>query len=78
MDARVVLIIGSWNSTCGACGLEALPEDLAHTSPAGYGLRPGCGAVFTHVRAVYQGSEERVKEMRPDLVFLDPMQYLDV
>lgn len=70
-ENMVVLSIGSWNSTCGGCGFEALPEDKAHTTPAGYSKHPGCGAVFTHVRAVYPGSEERVKEMRPDLIFLD-------
>lgn len=67
---RVVLTIGGFESTCGACGKTCLPEEKAHTSKCGYDRHEGCGAVFTHLQAVYPDTEDKVREMRPDLTFL--------
>jgi hypothetical protein len=67
---EVVLAVGSWQSHCGACGRSCDPTEATHVRASGYDQHEGCGATYTHVMAVYPGSEERVREMRPDLIFV--------
>lgn len=63
------LIINLSDSQCGACGKSADPYEDSHVSILGYHPGPGCGAVYTHVTSHYMGVSERVKEMRPDLIW---------
>lgn len=74
-EEKVILNIGTWSSRCMACGQEAFPEQEIHRDRAGYdGLDGGgCQKKFTHVTTDYVGTlEERVKEMRPDLIWIRP------
>jgi hypothetical protein len=71
------LYINRSDSVCGACGLTALPGDIRHETPCGWDQHPGCGAEFTAVSSHYGdhsgGMYTRIREMRPDLPFLDPL-----
>ena len=73
-----VLLIGRFSSSCGNCGRQTLPEEKTHHTISGYDpSRPGCGVEWTHVSSNYFDPygrlQERLKEMRPDLIFIDPM-----
>ena len=71
-----ILFINRNDSVCGACGRPADPYELAHGQKLGYNPGPGCGMWFTHVSSHYLGTEELIKEMRPDLVWIDPLEGL--
>jgi hypothetical protein len=66
--AQVVLEVGMSSSKCSACRRNADPNEAAHDMAIMRG--EGCGATFTHVLALYPGTEDRVHEMRPDLIVL--------
>lgn len=72
-----ILIVNRSSSKCASCGKGADPHDIAHNQVIGYDVAgefvPGCGAVYTHVTTHYMGAEiaERVRQMRPDLTFID-------
>lgn len=70
---RVVLYIGRFDSHCGACGKGCWPHEPTHKMNTGYDQHGGCGAKYTHVQSLYVGreSENAVREMRPDLTFLE-------
>lgn len=72
VDGATVLWIGSSSSECGACGLTCLPHEPTHATLCGYDQHPGCGARYTHVAPIYFGSADAVRQMRPDLTFVDP------
>ena len=71
------LIINTWDSRCQNCGRNCDPYEKSHLRNLGYSdeIRklPGCGIEWTHVTSFYTGRsfEERVQQMRPDLVYID-------
>lgn len=71
------LYINLSDSRCGGCNRSVLPQDVRHETPCGYDQHPGCGAEFTSVSSDYADSsgdlERRIREMRPDLPFLNPL-----
>ena len=67
------LFINISDSRCGNCGKDADPYAEAHDRKLGWNPGEGCGAVFTHLSSDYVGFEDRVRKMRPDLIFVDPM-----
>lgn len=71
----VVLVINRSDSSCGACKRSCMPYDISHETSSGWDQHEGCGATFTHVTTHYMGTEieNAVKRMRPDLIWLDPM-----
>jgi hypothetical protein len=71
-----ILLIDRWQSYCGICGWEASMYDEAHTTLLGFGSQngsPGCGVRWTHVasKSYYPGADNRVQELRPDLIYVD-------
>lgn len=73
-----VLVIGTTSSQCGNCSHGASPYETAHTTALpGYRKdtrhRKGCGIVWTKVAAgtFYDGIEESIKRMRPDLEYIE-------
>lgn len=72
-----ILNIGLWHSRCENCGIECDPSEKEHKTNLGQEevrKEPGCGVTYTHVTTYYIGLEERIKIMRPDLIFLNPME----
>ena len=69
-EPATTLYIDRSDSSCGACGLPAVPEQVTHDEVYGYNKGVGCGARFTHVSTHYMGMDDRVREMRPDLIFV--------
>lgn len=70
------LIINTWSSQCGSCGKGCSPDDETHERILGYGVpdgTKGCGVRWTKVASEYVGAgmEERIRDMRPDLEFVD-------
>ena len=68
----VTLYINPSDSRCGACNRNADPYEPAHLMEKMRG--EGCGATYTAVSSHYvnvAGLDERIKEMRPDLPFID-------
>jgi len=70
----VILYINSWNSKCGACGQDCDPYEEQHDTTLGYKpvSKEGCHAIYTHVSTNYAGLNP--SDMRPDLIWLDPME----
>lgn len=75
MSATATLYINRSDSQCGACGRNADPYEKRHDSIwAWAGTLPGCHAEFTEVSSHYSdhdGLYDRIREMRPDLPFVD-------
>lgn len=77
---RVVLIINPSASYCGECGWGAFPHEESHQTLAGYGApydRAGCGVEWNAVGTAYwdfEGLWDSVKEVRPDLEFVEVWQ----
>ena len=73
-----ILFIDRSTSSCGSCHKETLPDGKTHDVVSGYaGGAAGCGVEWTHVSTHYAGdpgSEEGCREMRPDLVWMDPRE----
>ena len=71
-DKNPTLEIGTWHSFCRNCGKGANPDEKSHKTVLGYGEQgKGCGIKWTQVTTGYAGLKERVKEMRPDLKYVD-------
>lgn len=74
-----ILFIDRSNSRCGACGKGADPAEKQHDTIIEYSPntgRPGCGAIYEAVSTNYvnlDGLYDSIKEMRPDLQFVDPI-----
>lgn len=71
---RRTLIINRNDSKCGNCQGSCNPDEKRHDTKLGYGDtngEPGCRAYWQYVSSEYTGMEERLKEMRPDLEWLD-------
>jgi hypothetical protein len=74
--ALATLYVNLSDSRCGWCNKSALPHDKRHETPCGWDQHPGCGAEFIAVSSDYSGASElyeRIRAMRPDLPFIDPM-----
>jgi hypothetical protein len=70
---EATLLIGRNESSCNACGGAADLNARSHDVLLGYGPsngQPGCGVTWTHVAATYTGTEDAVRQMRPDLEFV--------
>lgn len=69
------LYINRSDSVCGACNGNADPSEKRHTTRwAWAGSQPGCGAEFVALSSHYSdhdGLYARIREMRPDLPFVD-------
>ena len=71
---EAMLLVGRFDSHCGACNKECLPHEPAHVTPAGYKQEPGCGALWTHIVSTYgdDASIAATKRLRPDLTYGPP------
>lgn len=71
-----LMIDGSY-SQCNNCGRDCNPHAKRHIKNLGWHKPtrqlPGCGIQWTHVASTLSGpdSEAAVREMRPDLEFID-------
>lgn len=67
------LIVSNWYSKCNNCGTQTLPYSETHEEVSGYGpRRPGCGIKWEYVVSEYgPRSEQIVRDMRPDLEYID-------
>jgi len=71
------IIVGISTSACNACGGGCDPDEKTHaTRLPGYSgerTREGCGIEFTHITTRSSSPQMRdgVRQMRPDLEFLD-------
>jgi hypothetical protein len=68
------LLVDRYASQCGDCLLNADPGEALHSTVWGVdGSRPGCGAVFTGIAAVYEtgdgGEAREAAALRPDLPY---------
>lgn len=73
---KFTLFIDGWSSTCGNCGKGCNPDEKQHNTNLGYDItdetRKGCGIKWKYVAHGMTGiSPERIKQMRPDLEYLD-------
>lgn len=72
---NATLFIDHWASKCGECGKGADPYEKKHkTALPGFNRQgthgKGCGVRWTHVSSNYIGMDERIAEMRPDLILI--------
>lgn len=74
-----VLVINRSDTVCGNCGKGATYQEKKHETILGYSKnypsKDGCGVEWTHVTSHYVGVPglyERIQELRPDLIFIDP------
>lgn len=73
---RPMLVINLSSSECLNCGRGCSPEEKSHLTVLGYSVpkdEKGCGIEYKYVTSDYMGMkmEERCKEMRPDLIWID-------
>jgi hypothetical protein len=70
-----ILIINKWDSRCDNCNQSADPWEDNHDTVLGYTPGEGCHVLFTEVSSDYVGGgvEETTRRMRPDLIFIDPL-----
>lgn len=68
-----LLVVNLWESRCDECGKGCDPYAKAHEVEIGLGAggAAGCGAAWDRVGSDYTGMEKRVREMRPDLTWVD-------
>lgn len=78
MPLFAILLVDSSHTYCSLCGGEALPDQITHlTNPATrltpYANPAGCGARFVAIGALnrYDGVEEAMHRMRPDLSIVE-------
>ena len=72
-NKKPVIIINSWDSECGFCGQPADPHEKTHKTIKRYSgeTEEGCGIEYKYVTTGYSDIGEKVKEMRPDLEYID-------
>lgn len=69
---RGVLVINLSGSECADCGKNADPDSKIHILPKGWiNEGTGCGVKFKYVTSYYGGMAQRIREMRPDLQWID-------
>lgn len=70
-----VLIVGGWESRCGACNKGADPYEARHVTVlpglSGHAAtRDGCGIRWTHVAPTEDLNPEAIR-IRPDLILVN-------
>lgn len=74
-----ILYINPFHSRCGECSGGCNPRAESHDERYGFSVadnEPGCGVTWTHVSSDYanfEGLYDSIKNMRPDLEFIDPL-----
>jgi hypothetical protein len=69
---QATLIINGWDSQCVNCGQDANCTENQHLSSPGYGPpQVGCGITWENVTSAYMGMEDKVKQMKPDLQYVE-------
>lgn len=70
------IFINLSSSRCGNCNGNADPHAVSHEVTGFFMDKPGCGATYTHVSTDYMGMGSKEKDMRPDLIWIDPEDWL--
>jgi hypothetical protein len=73
MNIQATLLINRSDSKCFNCDKGARPSDKSHDEAIGWdGREPGCGIVWQYVSSEYGDMVEDVRDMRPDLTYIEP------
>lgn len=73
VNLKATLIINRNDSSCLNCGKGAHLKEKSHNSWLGYENpydKPGCGILWENVTSHYEGMEDFIKAIRPDLTFV--------